>query len=208
MIAANATPPAKVAASVARTTGRTSRVMLVRAKRSRLRGRAPPQRRDSVRARRPLACRGVARAARVRRGAGRFRASLARPTARRRSRPFRQRFVSSAGRSRRSSRSQTALRSRRARGRRGFVAGSRSTDRRSLGRRPRGSVGWSVGGGTRLPREKVPTSSCSANIVLASRLRSASLGSPFRRMRTTLVSVWSRPSIVPLQADVYARIAL
>jgi excisionase family DNA binding protein len=65
-----------------------------------------------------------------------------------------------------------------------------------------------VAGGTRLPWEKVPTSSSSANIVLASRLRSASLGSPFRRMRTTLVSGWSRPSIVPLQADVYARIAL
>ena len=52
-------------------------------------------------------------------------------------------------------------------------------------------------GGTRFPREKVATSSGSANIVLATRSRSASHGSPLRRSRTTLVSGGVRSSIVP-----------
>ncbi len=177
------------------------------ANRLRLRGRAPPQRRDSVRARRPFAC---ATSGGPRELGGELGASRHRWLDRRRmdhlghlGSALRRQLVEVGGRLRVSRCCARAVR----------VAGAASLQVLEVGIGGRSAVvgrfgGWSLGGGTRLPREKVPTSSCSANIVLASRLRSASLGSPFRRMRTTLVSGWSRPSIVPLQADVYARIAL
>ena len=203
----NATPPAKVAASMARTTGRTSRVMLC-AQNGRVRRAVP---RPDVET---LSARGGRLRARRRAGRASSAGCWALPgivgstPAHRPSKPFRQRFVSSAGRSRRSSPSQTAPRSRLARGRRGSVAGSRYTDRRSLGRRPAVRWGRSVGGGTRLPRRRcrrrpVGRISCSRAVF-------APLGSD--RLSGECGLRWcqagrDRP-LFPLQADVYARIAL
>lgn len=130
-------------------------------------------------------------AARVGRGAGRFRASVARATERRRSRPFRQRSVSSAGRKTRSSSSQITLPLRLAHGRRVFVALLEVRGRRSLGSHP--AVRWGGPLGRRAPRQELctPIGGYSSRVrrVLqnraAAQLRSAALSLRSGRSSTT-----------------------